>query len=120
MGPRRCSGFVQECGSVVECRFNPEEPGKRAQGKHEGKCMWCSHARLQEVCKDVRLRKLAARALASLFDQDKAVFDAAVARASTHEDGDDLIRRANVILTDRNDSGESAPAGEAAPPALAS
>ena len=117
MGPRRCSGFVQECGSVVECRFNPEEPGKSAQGKYEGKCMWCSRARLEKVCKDLRLRKLAARTLASLFDQDKALFDAAVARVSTNEDGADLIHRANVILSDRRGSGESAPAGEAAPPA---
>ena len=113
MGLRRCSGFAQDGGARVECCFNPRESGKKAQGKFEGKCMWCSPARLETVCMDARQRKLAARLLATLREQDVAVFDMATRRLSTHEGGDDVIARANVILSNRQQEEDDSPAEEA-------
>ena len=110
MGPRGCSGFAQEDGPTEECCFNPRDGGKKAQGKFEGKCMWCSPARLETVCMDARQRKLAARLLATLREQDVAVFDMATRRLSTHEGGDDVIARANVILSNRQQAEDDSPA----------
>ena len=101
---------------MVECRFNPHEAGKKAQGKFEGRCMWCSPVRLATVCKDSRQQKLAASFLAILHDLDKDVFDVAVQRVSTHEGGEEVAKRANAILADRAGSLEQPPALAAAPP----
>ncbi|CAK0824368.1 unnamed protein product, partial [Prorocentrum cordatum] len=88
-------------GAVMECCFNPHEAWKKAQAKFNGRCMWCSPVRLETVCKDARQSKLAARFLVILNDLDKGIFDVAAERLAAHENGGDVVDRANAILAER-------------------
>ena len=112
MGVRRCSGFAEEDGTVVGCCFNHVHKGQQAQGKFQGKCMWCSPARLESVCQDVRKRKSAASLLVLLYDSDySGAFSMAAERLSMHEGGDDVIQRASDSLSYREEMREEPPTG---------
>ena len=101
MGPRRCSGFANEDGVVVECCFNPWEAGKGAQGKFEGKCQWCSPVRTATICAIPRQSKLTAHSLANLHELDIGIYDIAVERVTVHEGGEQLVDRAKDIISER-------------------
>ncbi|CAK0875921.1 unnamed protein product [Prorocentrum cordatum] len=109
MGPRRCSGFATDDGIVIECCFNPWEKGKRAQGKFEGKCQWCSPIRMATICATPQQSKLTAHSLANLHKLDIGIYDMAVERVKMHERGDQLIARAVGIISERSQVGVPPP-----------
>ena len=79
MAPRRCSGYV-EAGSVTVCRFNPWEAETKAQGKFDGKCVWCNPERMATVCATPRLRKLLAVNLRDLRRLQQDIYDQVVGK----------------------------------------
>ena len=102
---------------MVECCFNAWTAREAAQGKYDGKCLWCSPARLGEVCANQRLRGLLASALAGLWNLDVEVYELAVARLPDFDGLDEVLRRADGLVADlvagaaRPEEGAALPCG---------
>ncbi|CAE7255818.1 PIF1 [Symbiodinium sp. CCMP2592] len=72
MAPRRCSGFPQPDGSTVSCCFHPGAPGEAAQGKFDGRCVWCSPGELGRRLASPQLKKLLVYSLLQLQTAEAA------------------------------------------------
>ena len=83
MGPRRCSGFDGP-DATIRCFFHPRNPGSPAQGKFQGKCVWCNPTRMQIVCRDPRLRRLLPTMLSNLRNVNEDAFQKATLRIPAH------------------------------------
>ena len=101
MPVRPCSGFVNGVGKNERCCFHPSKAGQRAQGKFDGKCAWCSPARLRTVVKDDRLQRLHAHYLANMHKLDKKSCEKMVLLVSKQDGGNRMIDRAEAIMDER-------------------
>ena len=79
MPPAMCSGY-QKGRQKMLCCFSTASVGSRAQGKFDGKCVWCNPVELARRCADTRLRKLMVFNLVTLRSMDVSVFHAATKR----------------------------------------